>query len=205
MATPTTNLFHIDATREPRTRVSSSDTTLVESGKGKTIASAVTAVELVPLRRIQKEDTKSVRLSQDDLYPARRAFSREHITALRLLKLAIGRCRRAIEAQADDPMAADIEIQKIQMLLPELFCCRKLGDGFATIVNSLLCAFENASGNTLARTQIGVLGRIFDELRDKPFLSASEADAAVELLESSGFDPYPSELVEFLSSDPSLR
>jgi hypothetical protein len=82
------------------------------------------------------EAAKTVRLSQNDLYPVRQSFSPEHITALRLLAVAIGRCQRSIDA-TDDPMTADVEIQKLQMSLPELFCCRALGDGFGTIVNAV--------------------------------------------------------------------
>jgi hypothetical protein len=46
---------------------------------------------------------------------------------------------------------------------------------------------------------------MFSELRDKQFLSAAEAADAVELLEANGFNPYPEELIEFLSSDQSLK
>jgi hypothetical protein len=205
MAAPATNLVPIDVAREPRTRVLSRDTTLV-SRKESVVEEFATGVgDLRLVQGFQIQHGQPVRLSQNDLYPARQAFSPEHITALRLLKLAIGRCQRAINAHADDPMAADIEIQKIQMSLPELFCCRTLGDGFGTIVNALICALQNTDGNTLDEKQIRILEKVFTELRDKPFLRATEADDAVELLESNGFNPYPKELIEFLSSDQSIR
>jgi hypothetical protein len=206
MTVPATNVVPIDVVREPRTRVQSWDTA-VEAGRGKTVESSATGVgDLRLFRGLRVEPAEPVRLSQSDLYPARQAFSREHITALRLLRLAIGRCKRAIDAHADgDLMTADVEIQKIQMSLPELFCCRTLGDGFGTIVNALICAFQNSDGNILEQNQIRILDNVFEELRDKPFLSVREADEKVELLESSGFDPYPKELIEFLSSDQSIR
>jgi len=161
MTAPATNLVPIDVGREPRTRVVSSDTS-VEARKGKAVESSATRVDDLRLfRGLRVEHGQPVRLSQNDLYPARQAFSPEHITALRLLKLAIGRCQRAIDAQADDPMAADIEIQKIQMSLPELFCCRALGDGFGTIVNALICSLQNMDGNALERSQIRILGEVF--------------------------------------------
>jgi hypothetical protein len=206
MAAPATNLVPIDVGREPRTRVVSRDTTFgVEERKG--IEDFATRVVNDPRlsRGFQIQHGQPVRLSQSDLYPARQAFSPEHITALGLLRLAIGRCQRAINAHPGDLMAADIEIQKIQMSLPELFCCRALGDGFGTSVNALICAFQNTEGNTLDQNQIRILEKVFKELRDKPFLSATEADDVVELLESSGFNPYPKELIEFLSSDQSIR
>jgi hypothetical protein len=206
MTVPATNLVPIDVVREPRTRVLAWDTA-VEAAKEKTTESPATGVGDPRLFRGHRIDpSEPVRLSQSDLYPARQAFSREHITALRLLALAIGRCKRAIDAYADgDLMTADIQIQKIQMSLPELFCCRTLGDGFGTIVNALICALQNTDGNTLEQNQIRLLDNVFKELRDKPFLGVTEADDKVELLESNGFDPYPKELIEFLSSDQSIR
>jgi hypothetical protein len=206
MGAPATNLVSIDVGREPRTRVSSWDTAL-ESRKGRVVESSATKVADPRsfLGSFQTERSQPVRLNQNDLYPARQAFSSEHITALRLLKLAIARCQRAIDAHADDPMTADIQIQKIQMSLPELFCCRALGDGFGTIVNALICALQNNDGNALDPNKIKVLKSVFTELREKPFLSAMEADESVELLESNGFYPYPKELIEFLSSDQSIR
>jgi hypothetical protein len=178
----------------------------LESRKDKVVERSETRVETFgSLREFQAEQSQVARLSQNDLYPARQAFSPEHITALRLLQLAIGRCQRAIGAHTEDPMAADSEIQKVQMLLPELFCCRALGDGFGTVVNALICAFQNSDGNALGQKQIKVLENVFSELRDKPFLNVTKADDAVELLELNGFSPYPTELIEFLSSEQIVR
>ncbi len=146
--------------------------------------------------------SQSLRLSQGELYPARHAFSPEHITALRLLALAVGRSKRALDAiAADNALVADTEIQKLQVLLPELFCCRVLGDGFGTIINSFMSAFEALAGDTPDVGQIRATTSVLQLLNQKPFLSAYEADDQVEVLESVGLSPYPRELVEFLSSD----
>ena len=146
----------------------------------------------------QYEPSRS-RLSQSELYPVRQAFAIEHITALRLLTLAIGRSQRALAAIAgDDLMAADTEMQKIQVL-------RTLGDGFGTVINAVICAFESLAGNTPDVSQIRTLNRIFELLKDKPFLSTDEADGQLEKLEAIGLNPYPTELLEFLSSDESIR
>ena len=145
--------------------------------------------------------SQNLRLSQNELYPARHAFSPEHITALRLLTLAVGRSKRALDAfAADDALIADTEIQKLQVLLPELFCCRALGDGFGTIINSFMSAFEALAGDTPDVGQIRAINRVLQLLKEKPFLSADEADDQVEVLENVGLSPYPRELVEFLSS-----
>jgi len=147
-----------------------------------------------------------LRLSQAELYPVRHAFSVEHVTALRLLGLAIGRTQRALSAMNDgDEIAADSETQKVQMLLPELFCCRSLGDGFGTVVNGLLSAFESLQGNPPSGAQLRTLSRVFSLLKDKPFLNCDEADEQLEHLEAAQFSPYPVELLEFLSSGESVR
>jgi hypothetical protein len=102
---------------------------------------------------------------------------------------------------AANNLLADTEIQKLQVLLPELFCCRRLGDGFGTIINSFMSAFEVLAGATPDVNQVRAMNRVLQVLMDKPFLSADEAYDQVELLESVGLTPYPAGLMEFLSSD----
>jgi hypothetical protein len=146
------------------------------------------------------------RLSQSDLYPVRHAFAPEHVTALRLLGLAVKRTERSLKAMDEgDEIAADSEAQKVQMLLPELFCCRSLGDGFGIVVSGLLGAFESLKGNPPSVLQLRTLNRLFSLLRDKPFLSSDEGDEQLEQLEAAQLSPYPAELVEFLSRGESVR
>ena len=85
--------------------------------------------------------------------------------------------------------------------MPELFCCRALGDGFGTIINAFISAFEDLSGNTPDLNQIRVMNVVFRHLEERPFLSADEASNEVDLLESVGLNPHPAELMEFLSSE----
>jgi len=146
------------------------------------------------------------RLSQSDLYPVRHAFSPEHLTALRLLKIAVGRTERALKALIDgDAIASDSEVQKVQVLLPELFCCRSLGDGFGTIINAAMSAFESLRGEQLDLVQLRALNRVFSVLKDKPFLSADEADQQIEQLEAAHLNIHPPELLDFLSGAESIR
>jgi hypothetical protein len=180
---------------------------LIELGQRKP-PSIVIATE-IPVDAAQKfslgeypQAKPHARLTQSELYPIRAAFSRNHITALRLLTLAIGRVKRGMDALSlNDIIAADIEIQKVQVLLPELFCCRTLGDGFGTIVNSIISAFEALAGETPSVKQLRAMAQSFQMLKDKPFLSTEEADAQVEKMESVGLSAYPQELMEFLSSE----
>ena len=174
-----------------------------------TFAEFVAVPEVIGRRQgvlYPKELPQTVKLSQRDLYPVRHAFSPEHITALRLLRLAAGRIQKAIRALNEgDEMAADSEVQRVQVLLPELFCCRALGDGFGSVVNALMSAFESLRGNMPSISQLKALFRVFEFLREQPFLSADDGDQQLEQLEAVELNPYPAEFVEFLSSGESVR
>ena len=98
-------------------------------------------------------------------------------------------------------LQADTEMQKLQVLLPELFCCRSLGDGFGTIINALMSAFEGLGGDIPNAAQIVAMRRMLELLSEKPFLSVDEADQQIELFEKVGLNPYPAELLELLSNE----
>lgn len=187
-----------------RTTGRDEQTTSIDVGATrKPVERAITAVDL-PFEDLLSEQVSRAerRLTQSELYPVREAFRREHINALRLLAVGIGRCQRALQRLADnDVMAADTDIQKLQVLLPELFCCRSLGDGFGTIINALMSAFETLGGNIPDRSQIEAIRRLLAVLRDRPFLSPDEADEELERLEQVGLNPYPTELLDFLASE----
>lgn len=197
-----TNVVEPRPTHRVRTRYDSYRTSAhVESGQLMTPESLVPVGEAPDFSPPVVHVGPDVRMTQSELYPVRHAFRPEHLTALRLLTVAVGRFKRALEAMAEsDILAADTEIQKVQVLLPELFCCRTLGDGFATIVNAFMSAFEGLAGNTLNLSQIKMMNRVFELLKERPFLSADEAADAVEMLESAGLQIHPAELMEFLSS-----
>ena len=206
--TTLTNVIEFPESYETRTSVGfGAPTGPVEAGARKP-PETVTLVghrEGVALSE-RNEELRSLRLTQEELYPAQQAFSTEHVTALRLLGEGIGQSKRALDAIANrDVLMADVEMQKLQMLLPELFCCRALGDGFGTIVNSLMSAFEALAGNTPNIDQVRTMSRVLRLLSEKPFLSTSEADEQFEALESVGLTPYPAELIDFLSSEQSVR
>src|ERR1017187_672052 len=153
-----TNVVEPRPTHRVRTRYDSYRTSApVESGQLMTPESLVPVGETPdfspPVARVGSD----VRLTQSELYPVRHAFRPEHLTALRLLTVAVGRSKRALEAiVVSDMLAADTEIQKVQVLLPELFCCRTLGDGFTTIVNAFMSAFEALAGDTPNSNQVGI-------------------------------------------------
>jgi len=132
------------------------------------------------------------RMETDDLYPERAAVSRELDTALRLLKEATTSAEEAVRAfEQHEEVKADDAFQRLQMLLPELFCCRKLSDGFAAVVNAVMCAFENLEGlPPTAKQATGILDAI-RSIRMTPFTGAEQAAAIVERLEEADLAVEP--------------
>ncbi|HME35864.1 MAG TPA: hypothetical protein VKF84_11545 [Candidatus Sulfotelmatobacter sp.] len=203
-----TNIIEFSRSYEPRTPVGAdAPTATVEAGERKPPETVTLAGDGDGARLTERnQELQSLRLTQKELYPAQQAFSTEHVTALRLLGEGIVESKRALDAIASrDVLIADLEMQKLQMLLPELFCCRALGDGFGTLVNSLMSAFEGLAGETPNTDQMRMMSRVLRLLSDKPFLSTSEADEQLDALESVGLNPYPAELMDFLSSEQSVR
>jgi hypothetical protein len=203
MAHQQTALTESGTFRYPRSRAHSRwNVTPLGSDAVRQTGEPVTTLDTPLDSTTEEAQSTERRLTQSELYPVREAFSPEHITALRLLQIAVGRSLRAIQFMAtNDVMSADTEMQKLQVLLPELFCCRVLGDGFGTIVSSLMSTFEGLEGETPTVAQMQAINRVLRMLREKPFLSPDDADKQLELLEEVNLTPYPTELLDFLSSD----
>ena len=81
----------------------------------------------------------------------------------------------------------------MQGLLPELFCCRSLGDGFGIVVNGLMCAFQNLAGIPLRRDQAEKVRQTLIKLRSEPFLRADDAVQTIDVLEEVGLVLEPAE------------
>jgi hypothetical protein len=92
-------------------------------------------------------------------------------TAVDLLDEAVEYLARAQSfLREGDDIAADDEIQKFHAALPELFCCRDLGDGFGTIVNAANIAINNQEGAFLNSRQVELLHSAIAEIRKNPFI-----------------------------------
>ncbi len=200
----------IQIPRVRRSSQSDESTAAVDFEKRKPRESTTTVVDIMAaVTTVQQQGSSALapsRLTQRELYPVRHAFSIEHITALRLLALASGRLQRALTAMhSGEVLSADLEVQQVQVLLPELFCCRALGDGFGTVVNAVISVFESLDGDPLNAVQLRTISNIFEVLKDKPFLDTAQADIEVDKLTTVGLNPYPPELTKFLSSDESIR
>jgi hypothetical protein len=112
--------------------------------------------------------------------------------ALKLLDEASGQIAEALEAMGqDDRYGADDAVQKFGALLPELFCCRSLGDSFGTVVISLFHGLENKNGTPISADQIKCIDLAIKKLIREPFLQYADALEVVNKLEESGLNPNP--------------
>jgi hypothetical protein len=82
-------------------------------------------------------------------------------------------------------------VQQFQVLLPELFCLRRLGDGFGGLINSVYVALSNKAGMPLEAGQIRVVAKALRRLRQEPFMPFESAVDVVMGLEDSGLEPDP--------------
>jgi hypothetical protein len=105
------------------------------------------------------------------------------------------------EARASsNRMEADRLMQRAQPILPKLFECRSVGDGFGSIVNALHIAFRNLNGKPLTAEQVNVIWRVIRELRKYPAMPLETGVAKIEELEESGLPVDPPELAALLEA-----
>ena len=134
------------------------------------------------------------RITIDELYSRFENVSPELNSAVRLLSLSLEYIEQSLLAHRDnDPIEADDAAQRMQGLLPELFCCRSLGDGFGIVVNGLMCGFQNLEGIPLRREQAEKVRQTLIKLRSEPFLRAEDAVKTVAVLEEVGLVLEPPE------------
>lgn len=136
----------------------------------------------------------------DKLYPADKDSKSDVIAALPLLAEAIGLLEKArAAARNKEAIAADRYSQRFQVLLPDLFMRRKIGDGYGAIINSLHFAFVNQHGTPLTFEQLTTVWRVVKELRSAPFIPFDQALKSVGELEDCRLQvdpPVLSELIE---------
>jgi len=128
----------------------------------------------------------------DSLYPEPSVVRPILGHALRGLAAAKEAVQESLEAlKRGELISADDSMQRLQALLPELFYCRDLGDGFGAIINALKFSFENAHGTPFSEGQIRLIGRVVERIRQEPFLHFEQAAELVEKLEDAGLKVDP--------------
>jgi hypothetical protein len=88
-------------------------------------------------------------------------------------------------------ISSDESMQRLQALLPELFYCRDLGDGFGAIINALKFSFENAHGAPFSEAQIRLIGQMVERIRQEPFMHFEQAAELIGRLEDVGLTVDP--------------
>ena len=151
----------------------------------------------------QSDDFKNRTENIDEIYFEPEFSSSEFQTALRLLGKAVRFCELALfEFRKDNFIASDKAIIQLQLLLPELFCCRELSESFGAIINSVQNALSNNRGQPLSESKILALQKILTYVRNEPFM---RFDKSVELIidfEDNDFNVEPmgfDSLVELLN------
>jgi hypothetical protein len=136
------------------------------------------------------------------LYLAPEAGSVELRSAMTLLPDALEWLDRALDdVDSGDPVHADDAMQHVHGMLPELFCCRTLGDGFGAVVGALLEAFEHLRSLPMTAPQIRAVRRAMQTILSNPRMSFEKAMEQIDKIESSGLNIEPEladELAEVL-------
>ncbi len=135
-------------------------------------------------------------ISIDTLYPPSEEAKEDISNAIALLAKAVEVLGEA--RAASNPLTADRHVQRFQVMLPELFRYRSVGDGYGSIINSLHFSFINLHGKTLSPEQTTLVWRILKELRTRPFLSFDVALGYVDELGRAQFQVDPSILGELV-------
>jgi hypothetical protein len=143
------------------------------------------------LRLVQdtgSREAEAGNISVDDLYPAPEAAAPELSVALRLLSTGLAYLREASDAlRGGSDIAADSAVQQLQALLPELFNCRVLGDGYGAIINATHNSLRNIHGSPLRSEQINTIRQVLQRARSEPFIHFESALNEIEKLEQVGF------------------
>lgn len=94
-----------------------------------------------------------------------------------------------------DEVSSDNDIQHFLALLPELFCCRSIGDGFASIITSIYNSVINQSEiGLLSGNQIAKVLLLIEKIQNEPFLELDEAIDLILLLDDAGLNVEPKHL-----------
>jgi len=111
----------------------------------------------------------------------------EFRTAIRLLKEVQDYLALAIrELEDQQPVRSDNEVLKVRALMPELFACRSLGDGFGSIILAVQTALVANADTLLTIRELTALQKVVAEARNHPFMSHFKAVDLIEFLEEQG-------------------
>lgn len=133
-------------------------------------------------------------ISIDEIYRTPEADTKIG-NVLKMLRDSASSCDKAVTALGDsDPVGADSLMLEVRAVLPELFCNRGIGDGFAEIVNALESAFENLGGEMFSLAQISAVRDALTGARNEPRMSFEKSLRYVLALEDVGLKTEPADI-----------
>jgi hypothetical protein len=147
---------------------------------------------------------RPIRVSIEDIYHSPDLIGSPYLrNALPLISTALGHIDGALELlHAGDKVGADDEIQHFQVLLPELFGCRSIGEGFGLIVSSFQNAVIRLHGMAMEESQVRAVRSALVGIKSEPFMTFDAAMDHVSRLEHGGLNVDPPKfeyLAELLS------
>lgn len=112
--------------------------------------------------------------------------------AISLINQAVVHLEQGQEAaRQDDHLILDNEMMLLRPVVDELFCCRRVGDGFGMAVNAARIAVHHLDGSLPTEAQVGALRLHFERLRSTVNPTAYDASLLVERLAESGLQVEP--------------
>jgi hypothetical protein len=130
-------------------------------------------------------------ISAEELYPAN-DFNYVLSSAIKLLSEGIEHIGEAILTLRDgDLILSDDAVQRFQALLPELFCCRNIGDGFGTIINALYHAMNHRGTNPFSEKQLSAIRKALLKIHSEPYIGYEESVEEVMSLEAAALEVDP--------------
>lgn len=137
-------------------------------------------------------------LTFDDLFPVKELVDPSLLVAQRLLAELVETVERAIRLEVSaEVIQADDQVHKVRVIFGELFCLRKISDGFGALVNALEISLANQSQQPLNLKQLQAISRSLKSLKAYPFLNYELALKQIRELRSAGLNTTPTALEKF--------
>ena len=90
-----------------------------------------------------------------------------------------------------DRVASELAMQHLKALMPELFCHRGIGDGFASLVSCIFYSIQNHGGLEFDRNQVVAIEFAIKRLASDPFAPFDKMQELIDGLEQAGFTVEP--------------
>ena len=123
-----------------------------------------------------------------DLYPALAEVGPSRLAdAIRLFEEARRDVEEALQhLDGGDTLGADDALMRFRALLPELFACRELGDGFAMVIGALIVAFHRHATESMTEPEIRAVRGALAQAQREPYMVEEVGSNTVDALEDAG-------------------